>query len=238
MARHVDAVNTEAAPLRYHHGRLREALVDAGVDLARAGGPEAIVLREAARRVGVSATAAYRHFADRDALLDAVGEAGAGQLAGRMRAGAVAAADAGPIEAAVANYRATGAAYVHFALDEPGLFRTAFARAARHGPTAHGHPPDAVVDNPSTLLRGALDELVHVGALAPEARPLADEVSWAAVHGLAVLLLEGALPEGLAEGVRAGEPGNVLDRLLDTVWAGVGAAPESAGTAGRAAPEG
>ena len=56
----------------YHHGDLRRALLEAGTDLAREGGPDKVVLREATRRVGVSANAAYRHFADRDALLDEV----------------------------------------------------------------------------------------------------------------------------------------------------------------------
>ena len=61
-----------AARATYHHGDLRRALLEAGTDLAREGGPDKVVLREATRRVGVSANAAYRHFADRDALLGEV----------------------------------------------------------------------------------------------------------------------------------------------------------------------
>ena len=53
----------------YHHGDLRTALIDAGLHLTRTGGPDALTIREATRRVGVSPNAAYRHFADRDALL-------------------------------------------------------------------------------------------------------------------------------------------------------------------------
>ncbi len=53
----------------YHHGDLPNALADAATDLARSGGPEAVVLREAARRVGVSAAAAYRHYASHCELL-------------------------------------------------------------------------------------------------------------------------------------------------------------------------
>ena len=56
----------------YRHGDLRRALLDAGVALAREGGPDAVVLREATRRAGVVPNAAYRHFAGRQALLDAV----------------------------------------------------------------------------------------------------------------------------------------------------------------------
>src|SRR4051812_37871475 len=63
-----------AAPARstYRHGDLRRALIEAGMDLARAGGPDAVVLREATRRAGVVPNAAYRHFANRDELLAAV----------------------------------------------------------------------------------------------------------------------------------------------------------------------
>ncbi|MEV7028092.1 helix-turn-helix domain-containing protein, partial [Kitasatospora sp. NPDC093558] len=63
-------------PLRrgYHHGGLREALIEAGVALARTGGPDAVVLRAASRAAGVSHNAAYRHFADHEDLIAAVGE--------------------------------------------------------------------------------------------------------------------------------------------------------------------
>ena len=64
--------DTPAARATYHHGDLRRALLEAGTDLAREGGPDKVVLREATRRAGVSANAAYRHFADRDALLGEV----------------------------------------------------------------------------------------------------------------------------------------------------------------------
>src|SRR6476620_1595668 len=63
----------EAAPrATYHHGDLRRALLDAGIDLAREGGPDKVVLREATRRAGVVPNAAYRHFASRQDLLQAV----------------------------------------------------------------------------------------------------------------------------------------------------------------------
>src|SRR5436305_9833089 len=68
----------------YHHGNLRAALIDAGVELAQAGGPDAVVVREASRRVGVSHNAAYRHFPDRDTLVRAVAERSMGELAGLM----------------------------------------------------------------------------------------------------------------------------------------------------------
>lgn len=69
----------------YHHGNLAQALVDAGLEMAADGGPDAVVLREVARRVGVSPTAAYRHFAGQAALMDAITEAAMGRLAEFMR---------------------------------------------------------------------------------------------------------------------------------------------------------
>ena len=70
----------------YRHGDLRQALLDAGIDMAREGGPDAVVLREATRRTGVSPNAAYRHFADRDALVSAVSDAASAASAAAIEA--------------------------------------------------------------------------------------------------------------------------------------------------------
>ena len=72
-----------AAPPRetYRHGDLRRALLDAGIALAREGGPTAVVLREATRQAGVAPNAAYRHFANHQALFDAVRAHALGALA-------------------------------------------------------------------------------------------------------------------------------------------------------------
>ena len=87
---------------RYHHGDLRRALVVAATALAREGGPEAVVLREVTRRVGVSANAAYRHFTDRDALLEAVVDRCAEEVTHRLVRGLDGASDGfGRVEAMV-----------------------------------------------------------------------------------------------------------------------------------------
>src|SRR3954453_22213761 len=111
----------------YHHGNLRPALVEAAAELARVSGPDGVVLREVARQTGVSHNAAYRHFADREELLTAVGEVGMQQLAGAMTAELATGEENEPVARAVARMRATGRAYVHFALAQPGLFEVAFA---------------------------------------------------------------------------------------------------------------
>src|SRR5690606_30000670 len=95
--------------------------------LAREGGPDAVVLREATRRVGVSPNAAYRHFADRDALLHAVSAAAQAELAAAIEEEfekAPPRRDAQSV--ARAHLRGIGAAYVRFAVENPGLFRAAF----------------------------------------------------------------------------------------------------------------
>ena len=164
-------------------GGVRTALVDAGFELARAGGPDAVVLREVTRMVGVVPNAAYRHFADRDALLAAVRDKAFRMLATRMgdRMSQVRPGPHTPTGARL-RLRAVGASYLEFARTEPGLFDTAFA--------ATDHPPSSGTDDPGPFehLQAALDNLVEAGLLDPSRRPNIDYPTWAAVHGLAVLL--------------------------------------------------
>jgi AcrR family transcriptional regulator len=175
----------------YHHGDLRRALLDAGTALAREGGPEAVVLREATRRAGVVPNAAYRHFASRDALLQAVRAAALAALAVAMEKELVRARKQPDV--ARASLRAIGVAYLRFAEREPGLFRTAFTVAGE--PETAGDPGWAGRSgmNPFQLLGAALDQMVAAGALPAQRRPGAEYLAWSAVHGLAMLVLEGPL---------------------------------------------
>src|SRR3954447_17302420 len=114
----------------YHHGSLREALALAAVELARTGGPSAIVLREIARVVGVSPNAAYRHYATLSELVGVVCRHTRDLMTRSMQAELdrlVALPD--PREDAEQRLLAVGRGYVLFALAEPGLFRTAFGQA-------------------------------------------------------------------------------------------------------------
>ena len=224
----VDTVNMTAPGRRtYRHGDLPAALLAAGVELARAGGPQAVGLREATRRVGVSPNAAYRHFTDHHALLRAVCAAAMAQLARAMEREQDAVPELPPAQTALARLRAVGAGYLRYAQDEPGLFRTAFTAADEltddDDPTGEGGLP------PFGLLNAALDELVTVGLLPPERRPGAELTAWSAVHGLSMLLIDGPLQH--LDRARADAAGQ---RLLDHVEAGLlDARPGSAG-AGRA----
>src|SRR5215470_8437518 len=118
---------------RRPRGAVRDGLVAAGLELARAGGPDAIVLREATQMVGVVPNAAYRHFAGRDELLAAVCAAAMRELAARMAADvARVRGKYGDPAAARRRLRAIGQAYLEFARQESGLFATAFAVPRPH----------------------------------------------------------------------------------------------------------
>ncbi len=195
-------MSTRAQP--YHHGNLRPVLVDTAVELARSTGPDGVVLREVARRAGVSHNAAYRHFADRAALLAEVSDRAMGELEQAMRTRIDAVTLPDPTARATERLRETGRAYVDFALREPGLFAVAFGTAG--GAEVHGEGDPMV--GPYAVLNGVLDELVECGAVTPARRLGADVACWATVHGFASLHVDGPLHE---------VPAEIRDVLLETV---------------------
>lgn len=197
-------------PPRYHHGNLRSALIEAGVQLAREGGPDAVVVREASRRVGVSHNAAYRHFPDRDRLLKAVCGRCMSALARLMEARAAAVSPGEDrLSAEQARLRAIGIAYVDFALAEPGWFRTAFAVPPGLGWLDPGEGVGERGLGPYDLLSAQLDALAGAGGLTSEERVGAEFAAWASVHGIAVLMTDGPLRD-----LSPGEREQAVDRVL------------------------
>ncbi len=185
---------TSEARRPYHHGNLRESLIDAGTDLARTGGPSAVVLRAVSREANVSHNAAYRHFADHEDLLAAVSARCMRQL-GLLMTERMAGITAGnKLDRAWAKLEAIGRAYIEFAITEPGWFRTAFVGAVPHdhsSTTTDRDDPDPL--SPYAMLTARLDELVAVGTLPAERRPGAEYAAWSAVHGLSALIVDGPL---------------------------------------------
>ncbi|MEV0224468.1 WHG domain-containing protein [Streptomyces sp. NPDC050704] len=190
---------TSGSKAGYHHGDLRNALVAAAVDLANEGGPERVVLREAARRVGVSPTAAYRHFDGQGDLLHSVKVRGQEALTAFMAATVAEVSEAGdPGETAMRRLNALGRGYVRFALERPGLFRTAFCRTPEEpgeamdwaGVTPAASEPQYIAFN---VLTKALDDLAATGRMPVRNRPGAEATAWAVAHGLALLILDGPL---------------------------------------------
>ena len=185
----------------YHHGDLRAALIDAGLQLTRAGGPEALTIREATRRVGVSPNAAYRHFADREALLQAVATAIQHRMTARMQSSV-------RRRGSTELLRAVGIGYIKFALDEPGWFAVAFFGADQSDETVGAPPYLALVE--------ALDAMVDAGALPAERRDGAEWPCWSAVHGFAELALRGPL-----RGASRREVELLAARTVDDIIAGL-----------------
>jgi AcrR family transcriptional regulator len=167
----------------YHHGDLRAALVQAGLGLLEERQSDDIGLREVARTVGVSATAVYRHFPDKAALLRALAAEGLTRLAKAQQIGFD---EAG---GGKAGFIATGRAYVRFALDNPALFRLIFS-----------NPPeqDLLADAPDRAPEAF--RMLRENAASVSTRKDSDSVTlvaldaWAKVHGLAILMLDGQIP--------------------------------------------
>jgi len=179
----------------YHHGDLRAALIEAGLALAREGGPQAVVLREATRRAGVAPNAAYRHFSGHQALFEAVRAAALGALARAIET-EMRFAETLPesMERARALLAAVGRGYLNFAQAETGWFLTAFASGAFDVEL----PPNPAQSadkglNPFELLSYALDAMAQAGALPLERRPGAEFLAWSSVHGMALLMIDGPL---------------------------------------------
>lgn len=213
----------------YRHGNLKEALLKAGLDMAREHGPEGVVLREATRRAGVAFNAAYRHYKGQPDLLDAVRAAALARVARTMEAELSALGPVHPSPAyARQSLRAIGKGYLRFAREEPGLFRTAFVLPV--APDQRSSHPNAGESglNPFELLGMALDRMLKANILAPAQRPHAEFLAWSAVHGMAMLMLDGPLR------TRSDTELNALsERLLSMVEQGLATT-----SAGSAIPEG
>jgi AcrR family transcriptional regulator len=198
----------------YHHGDLRNSLIRAALALVAERGVEGFSLREAARTVGVSASACYRHFADREELLAAVAHEGLDTLAEQMRAAAEAHPGADAFDA-VQRFWDYSSAYLHFALEHPMHFRV------MHAVPKSEHSRDLMLPrSPAMLAQGGMDALVAAGVVAPEAAGRALLACWTSVHGLASLAVGGQLPLTDELTLEA-----ALDAVLRTAMLGAGADP-------------
>lgn len=212
-------VKTESLTKRstYRHGNLYRALLEAAIELAREGGKDAVVLREVTRQAGVSPNAAYRHFADLNSLLRAVAMAAQARLANAMENELDRLTPSGDkARDARARLRAVGTGYLHFAQAEPGLFRVAFSEHADLSNAANPASTGSGGLTPFQILSAALDDLVDAGELTAERRQAAEFFAWSAVHGLAVLLIDGPL-----RGLDHAQAEGIGQRLIDMVERGL-----------------
>ena len=168
---------------RYHHGDLRSALVDAAVGVIAERGVRGFSLAEASRRLGVTTAAPYRHFADRDELLAAVGVRGLGVFAAMLAS----AADAGQTPAQ--RLAAMAGAYVRFAAQQRPLFDTIF----NSGLDKSRFPELRRAWEPVDALLTVVLEVCDGEEATADA--LADAVE-ASAHGYAMLLIDGEYGRG------------------------------------------
>jgi AcrR family transcriptional regulator len=168
----------------YHHGNLREALVDAALDLIAEKGPAGFTFAEAARHAGVSPAAPYRHFRDRDALMADVAKRGFERFEKELAA----AWDEG-LPSKGQAFERVGKAYLGFARNEPAYFSAMFESGLSI--SAHRELQEAG-DRAFGVLRGACEAIL---AAMPEAkRPPAMMVAlhiWSLSHGIASLFARG-----------------------------------------------
>jgi AcrR family transcriptional regulator len=181
----------------YHHGGLKDALVEAARALMAEHGPAGFTLAEAAKRVGVTTAAPYRHFADRNDLMGELARRGFDLFAERL-AGAW---DDGRPDARAA-FRRMGRAYLGFAAAEPGLYAAMFDSAK----SLRGLAALSVANK-------AFDGLCHAaaGVLAANGNPREVRIFalqiWALAHGTAMLALAGHFDPARGE-----DPAAILDR--------------------------
>ena len=177
-------MNTPRRP-HHHHGNLPNALRAAARAILDEAGPDVVGLRETARRVGVSATAAYRHFTSKEDLLASVATEGFKELAAAMETGAT---ESDPL-------RAVGLAYVEFALQKRGLFRLMF------GPILVQRAKYPELDEAARVVFGVLQRVAVSADDGPRQDNSAGMAAWGLVHGLSSLFIDSLVPETHARGM-------------------------------------
>jgi AcrR family transcriptional regulator len=185
----------------YHHGRLKDALLEAARSLMSERGSAGFTLAEAAKLVGVTAAAPYRHFSDRQALMSELARRGFEIFDQRLAI----AWDLGrpdPLQA----LRRMGEAYLAFARDEPGLYSAMFSHVGALDAPASGAAATKALEG---LRQAAAGALRARGAPEGVARKLAFEI-WSLSHGVAMLTISGHL-----DPTRDGcDPAAILDAAL------------------------
>jgi AcrR family transcriptional regulator len=192
----------------YHHGDLLAALVEAGLALLEEGGLDALTVRAAARRVGVSHAAPSRHFRHADEFLAAIAAAGYRRLFEQLTAASIG-------RNALDGFREMGRAYVQFALDHRELYRVMFHPSLAD---KSQHPELEIASAAAfEILRSGITAVVSAGFVVSDANDRLALTLWSAVHGLATLLLDGQLA---AKGYQD-DPDGRIDDVLDTLFAGL-----------------
>lgn len=194
----------------YHHGNLRQALIDATLLLVEEGGPEAVTVREAARRAGVSPGAPFRHFPTRTSLMTAVAE----DATHRLHAAVFDAATAADANDPLAGLRAIGRAYLRWAYENP----THFAVVSDRRLIDYEGSESIVRENREmqALMSRLLTEAQRRGHTSKIDPAVARLASRALVYGLARMWADGHLPQWGVHDRRSTQAAEaVLDLFID-----------------------
>ena len=178
----------------YHHGDLESALILEAKRLVAKNGVENISLRQIAVSLGVSPSAAYHYFPDKDALLKAAAKSVFEEMASFQEAQL---AQFGQTSALAARrrFRTLGLSYVEYAKRNPNLFRLCF------GPYCGGFDMAREESRPWQLLVSCMDDLFSFGEVHPKMRPHAEILAWSAIHGAATLVLDQLIPDEAVESI-------------------------------------
>lgn len=200
------------APKPYHHGDLRRVLIDAALQLVGEGGAEAVSVREAARRAGVSPGAPFRHFPSRDALMQAVAE----EAQRRFRAEIEAALAEAPAGDPLGRFRCLGLAYLRWAMRNPTHFEIISSRRFFD----HDRAVAVSRDNAELieLTERTLAEAFAAGQLRPTDLKQVQIAGRALVYGFARMNIDGHFPRW---GVAGPEAERSAEAILDLFIEGI-----------------
>jgi AcrR family transcriptional regulator len=210
------AATRAAEPKPYHHGDLKRVLIEAALELAEQGGPEAVSVREAARRAGVSPGAPFRHFPSRDALMMAVAE----EAQRRFRIELEEALAQAPAGDPLAQFRSLGLGYLRWAMRNPAHFEIiSTGRWFDHGGSAELSRDNAELIGMTERL---LAEAFASGALRVADLKQVQIAGRALVYGFARMNIDGHLPRW---GVADGEAERTAEAILDLFIDGIASQP-------------
>jgi AcrR family transcriptional regulator len=196
----------------YHHGDLRRVLIDAALQLVDEGGADAVSVREAARRVGVSPGAPFRHFPSRDALIQAVAE----EAQRRFRAEIDQALAEAPADDPLGRFRCIGLAYLRWAMRNPTHFEVISSRWLFDHDRADGISRDnaALIE----LTERTLADAFAGGQLRSADLKRVQIAGRALVYGFARMNIDGHFPRwGVAGDDVEGTAEAILDLFIDGI---------------------
>ena len=203
---------TKNARSSYHHGNLREALIEATLTLVAELGPDNVSLREVAKRAGVSSGAPFRHFPNRTTLMTAVAE----EAMHRLRTGVVAALETAAAEEPLTRLKVIGRAYLQWAVQNPAHFVViSNRRLIDFDGSASLRDDNAAIQEAMLLL---LDEAERKGALRAGCRQSVPLHARALSYGLARMYIDGHMPQW---GVQDADAMSAMESVLDQFINGV-----------------